>query len=296
MNDKGLRTTLVSPGVQPIIFRALSRLITAIQRLTRPSAGWNLPNSDTSLTIVSAADKSHFVPLVQLLVSIQRFEPNARVHIWDLGLTILQCEVLQSCFTGLQMRKFDFDSKPSFIRIENDTGSYAWKPLIVQEESEDDSGFLIWLDAGDRLVSSLSPITRLLKSRPFYSPYSSGTLSNWTHQDMLKRFDLTYDSSHLRNLNGAIIAFDTREQPARVLINEWSRCALDKECIAPNGSDRTNHRQDQSALSCIAYRMMLVKPGIQQRITAGACLQIHQDELIDQATITLLRNAGYSEP
>ena len=35
------------------------------------------------------------------------------------------------------------------------------------------------------------------------------------------------------------------------LLNAWLDCALDKACIAPEGSDRLNHRQDQSALTML---------------------------------------------
>ena len=40
----------------------------------------------------------------------------------------------------------------------------------------------------------------------------------------------------------------------REMIQAWAACAHDAFCIAPPGSSRANHRQDQSALSILAAR------------------------------------------
>mmetsp|Transcript_8648 Transcript_8648/g.11948 ORF Transcript_8648/g.11948 Transcript_8648/m.11948 type:complete len:172 (+) Transcript_8648:584-1099(+) len=38
------------------------------------------------------------------------------------------------------------------------------------------------------------------------------------------------------------------------LLGEWVECAKREECIAPPGTDRSNSRQDQTALNFIMYR------------------------------------------
>ena len=40
----------------------------------------------------------------------------------------------------------------------------------------------------------------------------------------------------------------------RKLIKEWRDLALIKECICPDSSDRSNHRQDQAVLSILFYK------------------------------------------
>ena len=51
--------------------------------------------------------------------------------------------------------------------------------------------------------------------------------------------------------HGAIVGFDLSHSPARKLLAAWLSCALHRECIAPVGSHRGNHRQDQAELTVI---------------------------------------------
>jgi hypothetical protein len=73
---------------------------------------------------------------------------------------------------------------------------------------------------------------------------------------MLSYFGLSSDwQATSPNLNGACIAFDMRSTVGVQLVKEWADCAMVRECIAPEGSSRANHRQDQSLLTILAYRV-----------------------------------------
>jgi hypothetical protein len=49
------------------------------------------------------------------------------------------------------------------------------------------------------------------------------------------------------------------------LARPWYECALTRQCIAPDGSNRRNHRQDQAALTVLAY------------LSGDSCTGIHGD-------------------
>lgn len=38
----------------------------------------------------------------------------------------------------------------------------------------------------------------------------------------------------------------------RMLARPWYECSITRQCIAPDGSSRKNHRQDQAALTVLA--------------------------------------------
>eukprot|EP01084_Bolivina_argentea_P155807 271510_1 len=61
-------------------------------------------------------------------------------------------------------------------------------------------------------------------------------------------------SQNLANRNGAIIAFDYDVQWVQQFVEDWKDCAMVKACIAPQGSSRANHRQDQAALTLLFYQ------------------------------------------
>ena len=49
--------------------------------------------------------------------------------------------------------------------------------------------------------------------------------------------------------------FDYARPAARDLVEQWKRLALVRECIAPDGANRRNHRFDQALLTILAYRL-----------------------------------------
>ena len=54
--------------------------------------------------------------------------------------------------------------------------------------------------------------------------------------------------------NGACVAFNYSIDWVKTFVKEYRDLACIKECIAPEGSSRSNHRQDQSVLSILFYK------------------------------------------
>ena len=88
----------------------------------------------------------------------------------------------------------------------------------------------------------------------FLFPRSSGTVREWTHKGMLKAMPPTEEFLDKPNRKGGVVLFDTRRAGVLKLLQCWTDCALDKNCIAPEGSSRKNHRQDQAALTILVYQ------------------------------------------
>ena len=54
--------------------------------------------------------------------------------------------------------------------------------------------------------------------------------------------------------NAALPIFNINIQWVRNYINEYAKLSLIKDCIFPEGSSRSNHRQDQSILTILYYK------------------------------------------
>jgi hypothetical protein len=211
---------------------------------------------DGSMTIVTGADESHAASLLQLLDSVFVHEKNTEVRVYDLGLskeTLVKLRGLESSHRNLKVENFEFGRYPEYFDIRVAAGEYAWKPVIIATELEKvKTKFLLWLDAGDVIVAPLRNVRRAIALSGFWSPESEGTLRDWTDEQLLNRMGLSARQQARRNLNGAIVGIHSGSGIARLLTQLWALGAQSKDWIAPKGSSRKNHRQDQALISCLA--------------------------------------------
>ncbi len=211
-------------------------------------------------TIVTGANKNHFCPMKGFLYNLNDIIKglNARLIVYDLGFLDKQRREMMGLMNRgylNELRVFNYKKYPSFWNISEANGEYAWKPGIVAEVSKDYPGIIIWLDSGTfpqrRYFEILNPL--LNKYNGFLSPRSPGSMKMWTHPGVYVYYkDDASKYNKFPNCNAASIAFDTKK--VQHLIDEWYSCALNKDCIAPAGSSRENHRQDQSVLTYLAIR------------------------------------------
>ena len=65
------------------------------------------------------------------------------------------------------------------------------------------------------------------------------------------------------NRNGAILGFNITNPDVINFIKEFARCASIKDCIAPEGSSRQNHRQDQAVFTILYYDFVDKHTGVE---------------------------------
>ena len=226
------------------------------------------------MILVTGADYTHAQSLRQFLASVRRFEPGMRTIVYDLGLTFVQRWRITLGFPHVELRHFAFGKFPAHFNIRIQAGQYAWKPAIVFGVLQEVQEPICWMDAGNILTEPLTAVRTAVGKNGFYSPSSRGTISEWTHPKMLAHFGVGDAWGRGKaNLNGACVTLDPACQAAQDLAKKWYEGALDKSCIAPEGSDSTNHRQDQAMLSVLGHLTGLAEA------TEHECLGflIHQD-------------------
>jgi hypothetical protein len=215
------------------------------------------------VVIVTAASSNHAGPLRLLLESLRRVD--ARVDCYDLGLTDNERRALPR-WNRLSLHRFNYAAYPPHLDVAVNAGEYAWKPVIVAEVvdrvrasgAQDD---VLWTDAGS-YFHALEPIAeRIRASRGVWARRSSGTMREWTHPLMFEYLQADAGSYAERpNADATLVGFATghpsaevRERVYRDVIAPWKACALARDCIAPPGSSRRNHRQDQAVLSYLVH-------------------------------------------
>ena len=215
------------------------------------------------MIVVTAASSNHAGPLRFLLESLRRLD--ACVACYDLGLTEDEQRALPR-WPGLSLHRFNYAAYPPHLDVATNAGEYAWKPVIVAEVVDrvraaavpDD---VVWSDAGS-YFEALEPIAgRIRGSRGLWVRRSSGTMRDWTHPLMFDALEADATAFLERpNADATLVGFATghpsaevRERVYRDVVVPWKHCALAKGCIAPPGSSRKNHRQDQAVLSYLVH-------------------------------------------
>ncbi|KAI8971800.1 hypothetical protein BDF20DRAFT_886517 [Mycotypha africana] len=219
-------------------------------------------------TIVTGSSANHLCSLENFLYSLNSFrseiDPDKfpRIAVYNIGMNRTQLPILDQLVQhGLidDLIMFDHERYPRFWDVAIDAGQYGWKTGIVNDARVRYGGILVWLDAGNQVTSEfITNIPDTIRSEAqggFWSPKSAYGMGKWTHNGMFQFFGADPTPyKYKSNCNGAAIGFDTDNSTiVNTMILPWFECGLIKKCIAPPGSSRENHRQDQAVLTYLAY-------------------------------------------
>ena len=234
---------------------------------------------DTSPIIVTAFESSHLKEMLCFIDSLNDYG----VHVVIYYLDELNDEIIMTLKrynSNVIIREFNFNKYPKYFKISrfHEKGHYAWKPIIIEKTAHEFKD-IIWLDAGTYISNkhAFSTLMNLARQHNgIYSPASTGVIEQWTHPNMLDYFKNNGKRINLQhsNCNAAIIAVSIYGNDATAFLHEWSKCALDINCIEPVGASRTNHRQDQAAFSVLVSD--LIETG---KLTNTICTRDAYDNL-----------------
>ncbi|KAG0056599.1 hypothetical protein BGZ83_004381 [Gryganskiella cystojenkinii] len=222
-----------------------------------------------NFTIVTAASSNHFCALESFLYSmselmegLERTERRPTLVVYNLGgmdqEQRAQLEYLKDNQYIDEYKDFDYSAYPAFWDISIARGEYGWKAGMIKEVADKYRGLILWLDSGNMLaLDFLRYLPGYLEKFGFWSPQSSGTFKQYTHPGLPAYFqDDLENYAQETNCNGAAIAFDaSQDKVYNGLLQKWYECSRTKACIAPEGSSRSNHRQDQAALTYLVKKM-----------------------------------------
>ena len=213
--------------------------------------------TDDKITIITGASDNHFKSLCNFIRSAYQYaDMPFKLYVYDLDLNTENVEKLKAEFPDAIYKKFDYSKYPPYFNIHVAAGEYAWKPVIINEVAEiEKSGVLIWCDAGNLFTGPLSHLVNCIKETQIYSPTSSDNIGYWTHIKMQEYFNIQNDTDLLKKDNRAagFCGFNINNDNVRKFLTDYSNKAQIKDCIAPEGSSRENHRQDQALFTVLYY-------------------------------------------
>mmetsp|Transcript_17923 Transcript_17923/g.58874 ORF Transcript_17923/g.58874 Transcript_17923/m.58874 type:complete len:533 (-) Transcript_17923:233-1831(-) len=227
-----------------------------------------------SRALVSAASHEYFERLANLVGSIHVWASDIPIVVYDVGLTERQNQQLQG-WRNVSVRKLDFSKLPEHVRWTGwEESTYAFKPIVIRKALTDYQ-CILWLDSGIELRRDVSWAFDWMGERKALFLASGWPFPNsWVHPQSLRSLNVTEESSSFGvfadekghaslEVWSGVVGFNQADaKMMRLVVEPWYECALNRECIAPLGSNKTNHRQDQTILSILFYkhRTSLSKP------------------------------------
>lgn len=213
------------------------------------------------MIIVTGSSQNHFKSLKQLVKSYtdiysEEGSLSVRMIVYNLGIDATDWENFirdTSNIKSIEYKIFQYEKYPEYFNINIEAGQYAWKPAIVYETHLIANGDnIVWMDAGNKITAPLDILSNYLKQFHIHTHVTNGPVKEWTHPKTIE-FMHADEFLECRNRNGACIAFNTSISWINDLIKDWYNMAITEECIAPKGSDRSNHRQDQAVFTILYY-------------------------------------------
>lgn len=210
---------------------------------------------NTTMYIITGASDNHYLTLMNMIDSFIRYNDGHKLIIYNLGLEESKWNHIKEKYNDKDFifKVFDYSKYPEWFNINIEAGHYAWKPTIIYNTFlEYTDEIVVWMDAGNLITEKLQKLESFLIDNYIYSATSSGTIKDWTHPSTIEYLNCT-NTGH-ENRNGACMGFNTKIDLVKDFITEFYNCAMDKNCIAPDGSSRRNHRQDQAVFTILFYK------------------------------------------
>jgi hypothetical protein len=137
--------------------------------------------------------------------------------------------------------------------MQDNAGQYAWKAISIKLFHRDIPGIVVWLDAGCKITRDISLVRSITSAKGIFILPANCSVGDLTHPSSIKALQFE-DSVNLPMFSAAFIAFNLSLVESNEILDSWVSFSKMKEIIAPIGSNRSNHRFDQSLISMLIHK------------------------------------------
>lgn len=230
------------------------------------------------MIIVTATSSNHFVSLLNFIDSFaSHAQEKHKLIVYNLGLTSQEQAYLASkaADIGFKVRDFAYADHPDWFNVNINAGEYAWKPTIIHEVWQANKNtLLLWMDAGNLIHDNLQKMEEFLLLNHIYAANTYKQSTSLIHPKTLAFLKATAKQQR----SAACIGFNTATLFVQNLIADFNKYAHIRECIAPTGSHRGNHGQDQAVFSILFWKVQeIYKFKVCNGYTTDMGFTIHND-------------------
>ena len=146
------------------------------------------------------------------------------------------------------------------LEAERGAGYWLWKPYVIWRALQhcEDGDFLVYVDAGVKIIAPLTEITRVMDQDVFL--FSNGHQHvHWCKADVMQSINGKQADVSLTQVQASAIFFRVNDF-TRKFIKEWLLwCQMpgmidDSPSVLPNHPEFAQHRYDQAILTSLAIK------------------------------------------
>lgn len=211
------------------------------------------------MILVTGASDNHFKTLNQFIdvfLSFYHGDNSILLIVYNLGINEEKWNDMKNKYNyeNITYKVFNYSLYPDYLNININAGEYAWKSVIIYDTCEEYNDLVVWMDSGNLIYEKIDKIYDHLSNHYVYCEYSASDVQRWTHPGTLAYLNCREEILYKGNRNGACIGFNYKIDWVKSLVGDYKKYSLIKDCIAPEGSSRENHRQDQSVFTILFYQ------------------------------------------
>jgi len=207
------------------------------------------------MIVVSASASKFFNETQQMIYSCRGLlQQGTIIYILDTGLHDNQKKILQTRFNFFQIKVIDLPNDPKVCRLT----SYYFKAYMIEYAFNiHNKDHYIWLDSKTNLKWNEKQIIDLCSIQPVHGINGFVIEKDFTHKNTIEAIVPKHrweEASNSIQTQASGIIFRLQTERDLILYNEYKSHMENPDILTPSGSSRSNHRQDQSVLSCFLFK------------------------------------------
>jgi len=204
------------------------------------------------MKIVIAFDSAFYLSGRQALNCLKNvIRPQDSILVVDLGLSQGKLKFLSKHHPDVEIQTLDWSLLDEDWK--KDKQSYYFKSIIwgdlLNKKIKD---VVLVVDSACMIYRDLDDIENLIKECQVYTPYSAEDIKRYCHPTSIKKFGFTLPlDCNMRS--GGCLGINLGTPIGQAFAGDFVKLCNDKDIIVPDGSNKSNHRQDQSVLSMLYH-------------------------------------------
>ena len=217
---------------------------------------------------LTGSSSNHFKINLCMLLQLFYVDISASIVFFNFGLKLDEVKLIFKLFNTIHQlrgdrysgvfyyREINWKENPSFLKKQNKFSIISLKGIAPINVAEECQCTVFWLDAGDLVGDKFPSLYDDVVQYGVRSSQSAGPMTKYIHKGMFDYFKdklpVIYNKKQM--CSSGFMGIDYNNENGYKNVGLMMReCCYRERCVLPKGSNLTNHRQEQSALSLLVH-------------------------------------------